>query len=331
MSTIAPSPPAPAPSRRRARERLNLFDRRANRALKWFCYGAGLVIFVVMVGIAYEVINGASAAISKFGLGFVVHTEWIPNRGVFGAWAFIYGTLMTSVFTLIAATVIGVSIGLYLSMLAPRAVAAVVGPLVEMLAAVPSVILGFIGLIVIAPFSQSTLEPILHTLLGWIPVIGNVFGEPQTTGLSIFTASLVLTIMVVPIISALSRDLFLTVPRELKEGAEALGSTTWEVIRGVVLPTTSSGIVAACVLGFGRAIGEAIAVSFVVGGLTQVVANIFEPGNTAAAVIATQFGSPDTALHTSALYYLAVILLVMSLITNLVSSQIAKRFSASVA
>ena len=133
---------------------------------------------------------------------------------------------------------IGVSIGLFLSMLAPRRVAAVIGPLVEMLAAVPSIVLGFVGILLIGPFVQGTLEPILHSVLGFIPL----FGEPQAEGPSLFTASLVLTIMVVPIIAALCRDLFLTVPRELTEGAEALGSTRWEVVRGVVLPTTSSGV-----------------------------------------------------------------------------------------
>ena len=311
----------PAQDARRRRARLNAFDRRANRVLLSVCWLAAAVVFVGMVAIAYEVINGASSAISRYGAGFLVHTKWIPNTYEFGAWDFIYGSLVTSVVCLVFATVLGVAIGLYLSMLAPRAVSRVVGPMVEMLAAVPSVVLGFIGIILIAPFVQGTVEPFLHNFFGWIPI----FGDPQTTGLSIFTASLVLTIMVVPIISALTRDLFLTVPRELKEGAEALGSTRWEVIRGVVLPTTTSGIVAACVLGFGRALGEAIAVSQVVGGLSQAPTNVFDAGDTLASRLAIQLQSPDNQLHQSALLYLAVILFVFGIATNYIAREITRR------
>ena len=197
-----------------------------------------------------------------------------------------------------------------------------IGPLVEMLAAIPSVILGFCGIILIAPFAQGTLEPILHSVLGFIPV----FGTPQPDGDSLFTASLVLTIMVVPIIAALTRDLFLTVPRELTEGAEALGSTRWEVIRGVVLPTTTSGVIAAAVLGFGRAIGESIAVAQVVGNTVAIHGSIFLQGDTLAAVIANEFPSPDNSMHLSALYYCGAVLLLFSVITNLLARQIAAGF-----
>jgi phosphate transport system permease protein len=291
------------------------------------CAIGAAIVFVAMVEIAYQLINGAGAAISKYGLGFVVHTKWVPNSlaghaPVLGAGTLIFGTLMTSVTSLVLATVIGVAIGLFLSMLAPKALAAIIGPLVEMLAAIPSVILGFCGIILIAPFVQSTLEPFLHSTLGFIPL----FGTPQPDGDSIFTASLVLTVMVVPIIAALTRDLFLTVPRELTEGAEALGATRWEVIRGVVLPTTTSGVIAAAVLGFGRAIGEAIAVAQVVGGLEGIHASLFLEGDTLASRIATQFPSPDDALHLSALYYCGAILLVFSIITNLLARQIAAGF-----
>jgi phosphate transport system permease protein len=321
----------PATTRARARARLNRIDRFANRGLTIACaVGAGLVL-VAMVEIAYQVINGASAAIRQYGLGFITSTSWVPNSvqgkpPEFGALTFIYGSLMTSVTSLVLATAIGVAIGLFLSMLAPRRVATVIGPLVEMLAAIPSVVLGFVGIVVIAPFIQSTIEPFLHSTLGFIPL----FGEPQPAGDSLFTASLVLTIMVVPIIAALCRDLFLTVPRDLTEGAEALGSTRWEVIRGVVLPTTASGVVAAAVLGFGRAIGEAIAVSQVIGGVVGININLFIPGDALAARIATQFPSPDSAMHLSALYYLGVILLAFSVLTNLLARRIAKGFHARV-
>ncbi len=284
-------------------------------------------MFLAIAEIAYQLINGASAAISRYGPSFLVHGQWVPNildgrQPDLSAASFIYGTLVTGLISLVLAMLIGVAIGLFLSMLAPRRLAAVVGPLVEMLAAIPSVILGFCGIILIAPFVQSTLEPFLHSTLGFIPL----FGPPQPQGDSLFTASLVLTIMVVPIIAALTRDLFLTVPRELTEGAEALGATRWEVIRGVVLPTTISGVIAAGVLGFGRAIGEAIAVAQVVGGIVGIHASLFLPGDTLASRIATQFPSPDNALHLSALYYLGVILLLFSIVTNLLSRRIAAGF-----
>jgi phosphate transport system permease protein len=191
-----------------------------------------------------------------------------------------------------------------------------------MLAAVPSVILGFWGLIVFGPVLVSTIEPFLHNVLGFIPL----FGEPQTTGASVFNAGLILTIMVIPIIASVSRDLFMAVPRDLQDGAAALGSTRWEVIRGVVLPTTMSGMIAACLLGLGRALGEAIAVSQVIGGGTESHLNLFKPGGTMASTIALQFNSPVNALHTASLYYLAAILLVIGIGANLMASEIGARF-----
>jgi len=154
-------------------------------------------------------------------------TQWIPNLKEFGAWPELYGTLITSVFSLIFATGLGIAIGLFLSMLAPRSVAAVVGPLVEMLAAIPSIVIGLIGVYLIAPFVRSTLEAPLHSAFGFLPF----FGPAEPVGNSLFTGILVLTIMVLPIIAALTRDVFLTVPQELRDGAEALGATRWEVIR----------------------------------------------------------------------------------------------------
>jgi phosphate transport system permease protein len=207
-------------------------------------------------------------------------------------------------------------------MIAPPRVRAVVGPLVEMLAAVPSIIMGFWGLVVLAPFVQS-IEPWLHSALGFIPI----FGAPQTTGLSVFTAGLVLTLMILPIVAALSKDLFLTVPRELKDGAAALGATRWEVIRGIVLPSTASGVAAATILALGRALGEAIAVSLVIGNLTQINKNIFQGGETIGALIANQFPSGgSSALHIPSMYYLALVLLAIGLLSSLAARAIGRRF-----
>jgi phosphate transport system permease protein len=295
-----------------------------DRVLMALCAGAGLLVVVVLVEVAIQVVSGASMAMSKFGLGFIGHTTWAPNFGRFGAAGAIFGTLVTSVMALCIATPLGVGIGLYLAMIAPGRVRTTVGPLVEMMAAVPSIILGFWGALVLAPYVQRHVEPFLHSIFGFLPI----FSSPQTTGLSIFTAGLVLAFMVLPIVASLSRDLFLTVPRDLTDGAAALGATRWEVIRGVVLPTTISGVAAAVVLGLGRALGEAIAVMQVIGDGSAIHASLFSTGITLGARIGTDFPNTVGPLHVSSLFYLAVILLVIGLVTSLAAQWIASRFSA---
>jgi phosphate transport system permease protein len=188
------------------------------------------------------------------------------------------------------------------------------------------VILGFWGILVLGPFVQRH-EPGLHKILGFLPL----FGAPQTSGASVFTAGLILSIMVVPIIASISRDLFLTVPRELQDGAEALGATRWEVVRGIVLPSTASGVAAAAFLGLGRALGEAIAVTQVIGAGTAVHASLFRTGDTLASRIATQFQGATSKLHISALFYLAVLLLAIGLVTNLLAQWIGHRFDRRLA
>lgn len=286
------------------------------------CAIAGLFCVCVLAEVLYQVISGARPAISAFGLGFLVHQHWQPNLGVFGAAAAIYGTVMSALMALLIAAPLGIAIGLYLSMIAPPGVRTVVGPLVEMLAAIPSVIVGLWGVIVLAPFVAKYLEPLLHNVLGFIPL----FGPPQTTGLSIFTAGVGLTVMVLPIIAALSRDLFLTVPQELKDGAAALGATRWEIIRGVVLPTTVSGVAAATVLGLGRALGEAIAVTQMIGDGALIHSSLFLPGNSLASRLVNEFQSPESKLHLPSLYYLALILLVIELGATLLARTIASRY-----
>jgi len=297
-------------------------DRLGDRLLFGVCALAALLGAVLIVLIAYQVIKGAQPAISKFGLGFLVHTTWQPNFGVFGAGSLIYGTLLSSFFALLIGAPLAIAIGLYLSLLAPAGVRGVIGPLVEMLAAIPSVILGFWGIIVLAPFVQQNVEPWLHDTLGFIPL----FGAPQTTGASIFTASLILTIMIVPIIASISRDLFLAVPRDVQDGASALGATRWEVVRGVVLPSTASGVVAASLLGLGRALGEAIAVTQVIGAGAEIHASLFMTGDTLASRIASQLPGAITGMHTASLYYLGVILLVIGVFSNLLAHWIGRRF-----
>jgi len=298
-------------------------DQFGDRVMFGICLLAALVAGGAIFLVGYQIVHGAQPAISKFGFAFVYETTWQPNFGEFGAGVLLFGTAVTSAFALLLGGPIAIAIGLFLTLLAPKGVGAVIGPLVELLAAIPSVILGFWGLVVLAPFVQEHVEPFLHDNFGFIPV----FGEPQTTGLSVFTASLILTIMVVPIIASISRDLFRSVPRELQDGAAALGATRWEVVRGIVLPTTSSGVIAACILGLGRALGEAIAVSQVIGAGSEIKANLFAPGSTLAGQIALQFPGALTELHKAALFYCGVILLAIGLLANLLAGWIGRRFS----
>jgi phosphate transport system permease protein len=298
-------------------------DRIGDGILYGLCAAASLIAVAVLGLIAYQVIHGASPAISKFGFSFVTDTVWKPNSGVFGAGTVVYGSVVASGMALLIATPLGIAIGLYLALLTSGRVRAVIGPLVETLAAIPSVILGFWGILILAPFIKSHVEPWLHGHFGFIPI----FGPPETTGNSIFTAGLILTIMIVPIIASLSRDLFLTVPREVQDGATALGATRWETIRGVVLPSTASGVAAAAFLALGRALGEAIAVSQVVGAGSEIKSSLFETGDTLASRIALQFPGAFSEMHKASLFYLAVILLAIGLVTNLFAQWIGRRFS----
>jgi phosphate transport system permease protein len=304
--------------RRRGSEKTGLGD----GILHGLCMVASVLAVVAIGAIIYEVIAGARPAITQFGLGFVGHAVWRPNFGVFGAGTFLVGTLVSSGLALLVAAPIGISIGLYLSLLAPKTLRGVIGPLVETIAAIPTVILGFWGILVLGPFLANHVEPWIHSTFGFIPL----FGPGQTTGSSVFNATIILTIMIVPIVASLSRDLFLTVPRELQDGAAALGATRWETIRGIVLPSTASGVTAAAFLGLGRALGEAIAVTQVIGGGNAIHASLFQTGDTLASRIASQFQGAETALQTASLFYLALILLVIGLITNLLAQVIAGRF-----
>jgi phosphate transport system permease protein len=286
------------------------------------CGLAGLACAVVLIVIVVEIISGAGQSINHFGLGFLTSQSWAPNFGQFGAATALFGTAVSSAIALLVATPLAIGIAIYLALLAPPRVRAVVGPLVEMLAAIPSVIVGLWGIIVLGPFLQKHVEPALHSVLGFLPI----FGTAQTTGLSVFTAGIVLAIMVLPIIASLSRDLFLTVPPELQDGAAALGATRWEVIRGFVLPTTFSGVAAATMLGLGRALGEAIAVTQVIGDGSKIQTSVFDTGQSLASRIANDYATIVSTLHRSSLFYLALILLVFAVATNLLASFIAGRF-----
>lgn len=302
--------------------RRRVWGRLGDLVLQGVTLAAALASLVLVGAIVWKVVQLSSDAWHAFGLGFVTERAWDPVRHVFGALPFIYGTAVSSFLALLLATPLAIAIGLYLSELAPRGVRGIVGSLVELLAAIPSVVLGLWGILVLGPFLAHHVEPWLHDTLGFIPL----FGEPQQTGQGLFTAAVILTIMIVPIVASISRELFLGVPRELEEGAFALGSTRWEMVRGVILPATRSGIAAAVILGLGRAVGEAIAVTQVIGGGTRIGWSLFPPADTLASKIASNYQGAGSGLETSSLLYLATILLVIGLITNVIAQVIVRRF-----
>jgi phosphate transport system permease protein len=276
---------------------------------------------VVLLGlIAYKVADGARLSLSTFGLGFLTHVGWDSVHNSMGAASFLFGTAVTSLGALILATPLALGIALFLTELAPGWIRAPVTALVETLAAIPSVVIGLWGIIVLGPVLRDHVMPAFHSTLGFIPL----FGTPST-GSSIFTAIVVLAIMILPIVSSISRELFLGVPTELKEGALGLGTTRWEMVRGVVFPYARGGVAAAMILGLGRAVGEAIAVTQVVGAGTGIGWNLFNPGDTLASKIAESYQGYTTNLEASSLFYLAVILLAFSLIVNVLAQVVVRR------
>jgi phosphate transport system permease protein len=278
---------------------------------------------VLVLLIAWKVIEGARPSIAKYGLHFITRVIWNPvvGREAFGAGSFLFGTAITSFLALALATPLAIGAALFLTELAPRALRTPVTSLIETLAAIPSVVIGLWGIYVLGPILSQHVEPALHSVLGFIPL----FGPASSSGPSIFTAVVVLAMMILPIIASIIRELFLGVPRELKEGALALGTTRWEMVRGVMFPYARGGIAAALILGLGRAVGEAIAVSLVIGGGVFIHLNIFSTGDTLASKIATSYQGAATNLEAHSLIYLALILLVFSLVANLSAQWIVRR------
>jgi phosphate transport system permease protein len=318
MSATAPAAPRPFEAH------VKLVDRIGEPLLRILSALAGLLAVVLLVWIAETMFDQASPAISRFGIGFVGSQVWDPVHNNFGALDFIYGTLVSSFVALLIATPTAIAISIYLTELAPRIVRRPVAILVELLAAIPSVILGLWGIIILGPFLGNHLEPFLHSFLGWIPLFA---GTPSPFGM--LSAALILTIMALPIVTSITREVFQTTPAELKEGAYALGATRWEMVRTAVLPVARPGIVGAVILGLGRALGEAIAVTQVIGNATQIKASLFAPAGTLAAQIASEYQSANPGLGQASLIYLAAILLVISVIVNVVARLIVRRSKVS--
>jgi phosphate transport system permease protein len=302
------------------RARRNRKDRIGDPLLRGLSGLAAALAVAVIAGIVYETTHLAWPAITHFGIGFVTTNDWNPVTERYGAAPFIYGTLVTSAIALLFAAPLSIAISIYLTELAPARVRRPVATLVDMLAAIPSVILGLWGILVLGPFMHDTIEPALKSAFGFLPIFS---GDPSAFGY--LTAAMILTIMITPIVTSVTREVFETVPSELKAGSYALGATRWEMVRQVVLPYSRSGIVGATILGLGRAIGEAIAVAQVIGGATGINVSLFHTGGTLAATIAAQFQGAPSELQKASLAYLGVILLVFAVAVNVIARLIVQR------
>jgi phosphate transport system permease protein len=314
--------PVAQPLHDRLESRRSLRDRVGDIGLRWISALAALGVVALILVIVYEVVDQARPALRAFGVGFVWHQTWNAVTDQYGALDFVVATLYVTGLAVLFAAPVAIAIGLYLSELAPGGVRGVVGSLVEMLAAIPSVVLGLWGILVLGPVVHNELGPWLNDALGWTPF----FATKPISGSTMFTAVLVLTIMIVPITAAISRDLFLQVPTDIKEGAVGLGLTRWEMVRGVMLPYTRGGLISAVLLGAGRALGEAIAVTQVIGTTAHLTANLFDTGDTLASRIASQYQAAASNLQVASLFYLGVILLVISLIVNFGALLIVRRY-----
>ena len=261
----------------------------------------------------FSLIEGSLPALQAFGIDFLLEQRWNPVTEKFGALAPIYGTLVTSLIAMLIAVPIGLLIAMFLTELCPMWLRRPIGIAIELLAGIPSIIYGIWGLFVFAPFLQDTLQPFLIATFGNIPVLSSLFAGPPY-GIGVLTAGLILAIMVLPFITSISRDVFDAVPPVLKEAAYGVGCTTWEVVRNVVLPYTRVGVIGGIMLGLGRALGETMAVTFVIGNAHKISASILAPGTTISATIANEFTEAVGDLYTSSLIALGLILFVITFI-----------------
>lgn len=275
--------------------------------------GFALSVLLVLVGIIISLILGAWPAFKEFGPGFITTVEWDPVNDKFGALIAIVGTLSTSLIALLIAFPISFGIALFLTEICPAWLKRPMGTAVELLAGVPSIIYGMWGLFIFAPFFADHVQPLLSQTLGQVPLIGALFKGPMM-GIGILTAGLILAIMIIPFIASVMRDVFDVVPAVLKESAYALGCTKWEVVRKVVLPYTKIGVVGGVMLGLGRALGETMAITFVIGNAHKLSWSLFSAGNSIASTLANEFAEADSVLHVSSLFALGLILFVITFI-----------------
>ena len=283
----------------------------------------GLLLSII-VALGYA----ALPALQKFGPAFFVTNVWNPVTGQFGALAPIYGTVATSLIALVIGVPVSFGIALFLTEMCPVALKRPLGTAVELLAAIPSIIYGMWGLFVFAPFFADHVQPLIQRVLGDVWIIGPLFqGAP--TGLGVLTAGVILAVMVIPFIASVMRDVFEIVPPVLKESAYGLGCTTWEVVRNIVPPYTRIGVIGGIMLGLGRALGETMAVTFVIGNAYRIRASLFEPGNSIASALANEFNEAADPVHRGSLIALGLVLFVLTLIVLAASRMLIARLTRS--
>ncbi len=296
-----------AVARAKVLDRLRLGD----AAFRQVTRAAAIGVLLLLSGVMISLVAGSLPALRTFGFGFLTTERWNPVTEKFGALAPIYGTLVTSFIAMLIAVPVGLMIAFFLTELCPPWLRRPIGIAIELLAGVPSIIYGIWGLFVFAPFLQQTLQPFLINTLGATPLIAPLFAGPPY-GIGMLTAGLILAIMVLPFVTSISRDVFEAVPEVLKEAAYGIGCTTWEVVRYVVLPYARVGVIGGVMLGLGRALGETMAVTFVIGNAHRISASILAPGTTISASIANEFTEAVGDLYTSSLIALGLILFVIT-------------------
>ncbi|MDR2851815.1 MAG: phosphate ABC transporter permease subunit PstC [Burkholderiaceae bacterium] len=296
-----------------------------DRAFGLLALSAAGLTLLLLAGILLALLVGAWPAIEKYGLGFLISSVWDPGQGDFGALAMIYGTLATSLIALVIAVPVSFGIALFLTELAPAWLKRPLGTAVELLAAVPSIVYGMWGLLVFGPILSTYVQQPLQTLLGGVPGVGALISGPPV-GIGILSAGIILAIMIIPFISAVMRDVFEVTPALLKESAYGLGSTTWEVVWKVVLPYTKAGVIGGIMLGLGRALGETMAVTFVIGNMSQLNSpSLFEAANTITSALANEFAESGGGLHEAALLYLGLVLFFITFVVLALSKLLLAR------
>lgn len=297
-------------------------SQRADRAFKWLAYGAGLLVLVVLGLITYTMLSRTGPVFRQMGFRFFTERRWAPPKQIYGALALMWGTLFTALIALFIAVPISIGIALFITQIAPARVRKPMVYVMDLLAVIPSVVFGMWGVLVLSRHIKGLYKWLYRTFDSW-PVLGSIFGKPQTR--SFLTAGIILAVMVIPIITSLSREVIETTPASEKEAALALGATKWEMIRGAVLPHSKGGLVGAVMLGLGRAMGETIAVALTIGSaLGQLTFNVLAPGNSMPSLITAEWGEAD-ALKKSALIAVAVTLFAITIVINVAATAIVQR------
>jgi phosphate transport system permease protein len=291
---------------------------------KYLTRAAAITVLAILFGVFASLALGAWPAFRTFGLDFLTVQSWNPVTEKFGALAPVYGTILTSLIAMLIAVPVGIGIAIFLTELCPRLLRHPIGIAIELLAGIPSIIYGIWGLFVFAPYMQQHIQPVVIDLFGSVPVFNQIFAGPAY-GIGMFTAGLILAIMVIPFVSSISRDVFNATPAVLKESAYALGCTKWEVIWRVVLPFGRSGVLGGVMLGLGRALGETMAVTFVIGNAHRISASILAPGTTISATIANEFTEAVGDIYFSSLIALGFILFVITFIVLAIARYMLSR------